>query len=634
MARKKNADGATTADGAVPDGPTTDGPASDGPTSGGPSASDPASEGWSSKTDKDGVVVPPSLGLRGTLLFLWRQLTSMQTALILLMLLAVAAVPGSLYPQRSVNSTLTAEFLEENGTYGEVLDKLGMFDVFSSPWFSAIYLLLFISLIGCIVPRVMVHLRQLRAKPPRTPSRLSRFVGHTRVELPGVDADELLATAQRTLRRRRYRTDRIVEKRSGSVSAERGLLRETGNLVFHIALLGVLVCVAGGQLTSYRGQVTIIEGGGFSNSLTQYDSFDSGVLFDSAELAELQFTLDDFRATYDTSQTDRIGTPLSFEADVTVTTPDRDAFTQTLQVNKPLNVDGTSVFLLGNGYAPEITLTDPEGTVVAEGPLITIPSGDTGYTSQLVLKAPDAEPEQTAVVGYFLPTGVIDESGPHSTYPDLLDPQIAVTVYQGDLGLDDGIPQNAYSIDLSTLTPLTADDSDSPLLIRLSPGEEYELPDGSVLSFDGVRRYAAFDVAHDPFERWVLGFALAAALGLILSLFVPRRRLWVRAAPTADGSGTILEVAGLARSEDPSLEDDVAALVRRLAGDEVAPAGPTAPTDAQVSTAQETSTTSLDADPSVQGDNGPAAPASDDASAGTPASPTDRADDTPEGSNR
>src|SRR5699024_5312459 len=73
------------------------------------------------------------------------------------------------------------------------------------------------------------------------------------------------------------------------------------------------------------------------------------------------------------------------------------------QVNKPLHVKGASMYLLGNGYAPEVTVTDPEGTVVAEGPVITVPTGDIGYTSQLVVKAPDAQPEQTAVVGFFLP---------------------------------------------------------------------------------------------------------------------------------------------------------------------------------------------------------------------------------------
>ena len=64
----------------------------------------------SSFSSKRAAVTAPALGLRGTLLFLWRQLTSMQTALILLMLLAIR-VPGSLYPQRSVNPGLTDRYL-------------------------------------------------------------------------------------------------------------------------------------------------------------------------------------------------------------------------------------------------------------------------------------------------------------------------------------------------------------------------------------------------------------------------------------------------------------------------------------------------------------------------------------------
>ncbi|WP_010532576.1 cytochrome c biogenesis protein ResB [Brachybacterium squillarum] len=546
-------------------------------------ASGETSGRWSSK---QAPVSVPALGLRGTLLFLWRQLTSMQTALVLLMLLAVAAVPGSLYPQRSVNPALTEQYLAENGRWGEILDTLGFFEVFSSPWFSAIYLLLFVSLIGCIVPRVMVHARQLRSKPPRTPARLTRFVGHTRVELPGADAEELLAAAQKSLRRSRYRTERREEARgAASVSAERGLLRETGNLLFHVSLVVVLVCIAGGQLTSYRGQITVIEGGGFSNSLTQYDSFESGAWYDSADLPSFQLTLDDFRATYNTTQTPQnFGQPTSFEADVSVVTPDGEPTTQTVEVNRPLRVEGASMYLLGNGYAPEVTLTDPEGNVVAEGPQITVPLGDTGYTSQLVMKAPDAQPEQTAVVGYFLPTGEIDENGPHSVYPDLLDPQVVVTVYQGDLGLDGDELPNAYEVDVSTLEPLTEEGEDTPVLVRLYQGEEITLPDGSTLSFDGVRRYAAFDVAHDPFERWVLIGALTAVAGLIASLFVPRRRVWVRVLPR-EGGGAVMEVAGLARSDDPSLEDDVHALAARLSAGQDEQ---TTPTDDPPSAAEDT----------------------------------------------
>src|SRR5699024_11393937 len=74
--------------------------------------------------------------------------------------------------------------------------------------------------------------------------------------------------------------------------------------------------------------------------------------------------------------------------------------------------------------------------------------------------------------------------------------------------------------------------------------------------------YAACDIAHDPFEVWVLVSALAAVAGLVASLFVPRRRVWVRV--TEQAGGLVLEVAGLARSDDPALESDVQALADRL----------------------------------------------------------------------
>src|SRR5438034_6457111 len=70
----------------------------------------------------------------------WRQLTSMRTALVLLFLLAVAAIPGSVLPQRNVSPEKVAEYLRTHPGAGPWLDRLWMFEVFSSPWFGAIYL--------------------------------------------------------------------------------------------------------------------------------------------------------------------------------------------------------------------------------------------------------------------------------------------------------------------------------------------------------------------------------------------------------------------------------------------------------------------------------------------------------------
>jgi len=112
----------------------------------------------------------------------WRRLTSMRTALILLFLLAVAAVPGSLLPQRPLNPDKTNSYLASHGGWGRFLNSIGAFDVFGSVWFAAIYLLLFISLVGCLIPRIRMHARAMVRKPLPAPAqpRSAARVGHVR----------------------------------------------------------------------------------------------------------------------------------------------------------------------------------------------------------------------------------------------------------------------------------------------------------------------------------------------------------------------------------------------------------------------------------------------------------------------
>ena len=112
----------------------------------------------------------------------------MRTALILLLLLALGAVPGSLVPQRSSDPNGVVAYQANNPDTFKILDSLGLFSTFTSPWFSAIYLLLFVSLVGCIIPRLKHHLDALRAQaaqdpgPPRAAGRLQ--LGDARRRMP------------------------------------------------------------------------------------------------------------------------------------------------------------------------------------------------------------------------------------------------------------------------------------------------------------------------------------------------------------------------------------------------------------------------------------------------------------------
>ena len=115
----------------------------------------------------------------------WRALTSMGTALALLFLLALGAVPGALLPQRSLNESKVERYLLAHPTMGPWLDRLQLFDVFSSFWFTAIYVLLFISLVGCLTPRTIEHIRGLRAVPVAVPRNLSRLPKYAEATVAG-----------------------------------------------------------------------------------------------------------------------------------------------------------------------------------------------------------------------------------------------------------------------------------------------------------------------------------------------------------------------------------------------------------------------------------------------------------------
>jgi cytochrome c biogenesis protein len=501
----------------------------------------------------------------------------MRTALLLLFLLAVAAVPGSILPQNRADPTRVADYLDQHRIIGPWLNRLGFFDVYSSVWFSAIYLLLFVSLVGCVIPRTRLHWRALRAAPPRTPRRLDRLAAHVRRDAPpDLGPDDVLAAARTVLRRRRYR---IAEYGGGehpteprSLGAERGYLAETGNLVFHLALVALLGALAWGSVANYSGQAVVVEQGTFANSVINYDSFSAGTLVDSGDLPPFSLTLTDFLVEFEAGeQASQLGSPREFRATLRVTDrPGADPRTVVVQPNHPLDVDGARVYLVGNGYAPILTVTDGNGDVAFRGPVITTPQ-DGGYKSLAVVKVPDAKPRQIALVGVFLPTYDLQDGVPVSLFPQPVDPRLMFQVFlahpgEDGLGFRSGVPQSVMAMNPAQMTRATTGDG-QPLQVLMAPGSQVELPDGAgTVRFDALVRYAALDIRHDPSKIWALTTSLLALAGVTASLFVRRRRVWVRAVSGSDGR-TVVEVAGLSRDHDATLADEVAAVAESVTKD-------------------------------------------------------------------
>ncbi|GAA1833577.1 cytochrome c biogenesis protein ResB [Microlunatus capsulatus] len=503
----------------------------------------------------------PRLGWRGGARFVWTQLTSMRTALVLLFALALAAVPGSLIPQRAVSPVRVSDFIRDNPTLGPLYDRVGLFNVFTSPWFSAIYLLLFVSLVGCIVPRVGVYARALRARPPRTPRNLGRLPAYARA---AVDAEaDLLDRAAAELRRRRYRVD---VRDDGTVAAERGYLREAGNLLFHVSLLFVLLGVALASLYGFRGSSVVIVGQGFANNLTQYDDLQAGARFDENDLHPFSVVVKSFDVAFETGPVQR-GAARLFRAEVEVTDAPGDApRAETLEVNKPLEVDGTTVHLIGHGYAPRVTIKDGDGNTAFSGPVPFLPQ-DGQFTSAGAIKAPDARPERLAFEGFFLPTAVTSGgAAPTSGFPDALNPALFLNGWYGPPKVETGEPENVYSLDTAGLTEMV-DGEGKPFRMALQEGQTIELPDGrGTITMDGWDRWVKLQVGDSPGVGISLAAIAAAVLGLCLSLFVRPRRVWVRLGERSAG-GRLLEVGGLDRADARGgLTEDVDELAQVLAG--------------------------------------------------------------------
>ncbi len=501
----------------------------------------------------------------------WRALTSMGTALVLLFLLALGAVPGALLPQRSLNETKVAQYQADHPVISPWLDRLQLFDVFSSFWFTAIYVLLFISLVGCLTPRIIEHVRSMRATPVPAPRNLSRLPRHAAGTVSGSPAD-VTARIDAELRGWRRTTRQVGD--ITEISAEKGYLREFGNIVFHFSLLGLLAAVAVGKLFGYEGNVIVIADGGpgfCSASPAAFDSFRAGNKVDGTSLYPMCVRVNDFQARYlPTGQATSFAADIDYQvgADLAAGTwrPYR------LEVNHPLRVGGDRLYLQGHGYAPTFTVVFPNGQKRTQTVQFRPDNARTLLSSGTIRVDPPAglypaeerRKHQLAITGLFAPTQQMDGKLLSSSSPAMTDPAVAIDVYRGDAGLDTGRPQSLFSIDTrlieqKRLTKLKR--------VNLAVGQEVRLDDGTVVRFDGAKEFVNLQVSHDPGQVWVLVSAMTMMAGLLVSLVVRRRRVWARIEPSQPGSVRV-EFGGLARTDNSGWGEELDALSGKILNSE------------------------------------------------------------------
>lgn len=476
----------------------------------------------------------PELDSVGLLRYAWRQLTSMRTALILLLLVGIAAIPGSLVPQRTQNPLQVTQYFKDSPDLAQWMDRFYLFDVYGSPWFSAIYILLFISLIGCVLPRTFEHFKAARALPPATPKNLSRLEHHQAWSAQGNE----LELARAWFRSKRFRVLEV----NGTISAEKGFMRETGNLFFHLALILILLGISFSSLFGMRGEAIVNVGERFVNTPTSYDTLTYGKLYRDSNVPAFMLTADKFVAQYNVETS----APEDYTLNVSLLREGSKTIEKkVIKVNKPMTIGTTRVYLQANGYAPVVTVRDSKGDVAFQGPVTFLPQ-DANLRSIGAIKVPDADP-QIGFVASFFPTAERDEiRGGYSSFPELLDPRLLISVWQGDLKMDSGVPQSVYRIDTDGMERIG--------LKGLSIGESYDYGVGTI-TFNGVVPWVNLQVVKDPGKQAALIGSIFAIIGLLASLFIRQRRIYVRS------NGKQIEIAGFGNR--PGLEEEIKRMVEK-----------------------------------------------------------------------
>lgn len=379
----------------------------------------------------------------------------------------------------------------------------------------------------------------------------------------------------------RLRGWRSITRQQGDsveVSAEKGYLREFGNLVFHFALLGLLVAVAVGKLFGYEGNVIVIADGGpgfCSASPAAFDSFRAGNTVDGTSLHPICVRVNNFQAHYlPSGQATSFAADIDYQADPATADLIANSWRPyRLQVNHPLRVGGDRVYLQGHGYAPTFTVTFPDGQTRTSTVQWRPDNPQTLLSAGVVRIDPPAgsypnpderRKHQIAIQGLLAPTEQLDGTLLSSRFPALNAPAVAIDIYRGDTGLDSGRPQSLFTLDHRLIEQgrLVKEKR-----VNLRAGQQVRIDQGpaagTVVRFDGAVPFVNLQVSHDPGQSWVLVFAITMMAGLLVSLLVRRRRVWARITPTTAGTVNV-ELGGLTRTDNSGWGAEFERLTGRL----------------------------------------------------------------------
>ena len=495
----------------------------------------------------------------------WRLLTNVKFAVALVSAAVLASLLGVALPQLPAemrgNPPARSAWLElqreDFGWLTGVLDGLDLFEVFHSPWFAALWFVIVAAVTVCTISRFPPTWRSVRRPPLRVGARYFETARHRAsfTHAGGAEAVEAL------LRRRRYTVTRTHEDADAGVTelfAERFPWTQYATFVSHLALLLLLV---GGLLTNLAG---------FQRTLALAEARPAAPLFGEPGPGQIFVGMEDAHRGVDAT-----GNVVDFHSDLLLRRGD-EAVRCTATVNGPCSAfgyrfhqaaffddlahltirgpDGRVLFddVLDfeneSTATPALTVTDADGAVVFDQALpqmASVPGSALGYEGDVALAelalpgavygvSWRAEGDTLAVLidgeGFEpaeLRPGEAVETGRHRIVFRGIASVPAIPVLDMPRGETTGVvnvqmPEGGDGRPYLFVSHIDAGN------VVIAEGATVETSSGYRYRFGGRVDASGIDVRRDPGDTFIWVAVGMAMLGLGVTFYVPRRRLWVR----------------------------------------------------------------------------------------------------------
>lgn len=442
--------------------------------------------------------------------------SSVKLTLALLIVIALAAVLGTVIPQQEAADTFTSRL---SPGMVSVFQKLQLFDIYHSVWFMILMGLLSINLIVCSLNRLPASWKLFRGKSVLDEYDVFRDLPPEQTIMSERTRSDEASRLEGILKKNYRRVERKEAQKGVFLTGEKGNASYLGVYVIHFSILVILTGMIVGFFFGFDAYVSVAEG----------ESVDTVELKGGKGFKKLDFAVRCDRFTVEYYED---GTPKAYRSELTFTRNGNTIHQGAVLVNHPATVEGVRFYQASYG-------TVPSGDA-----LIVVRKGRDrthvmriGAGQEFDLPGKEGRAKIIRVEGNFMRMGPAVKMQIQSAKRD-----VQFWVFQNIDEMEaahPGLKEQVPIFDPGLFNPYVFS------LITIQP-----------------RHYTGLQVNRDPGVPIVIGGSFLLVSGFMFVFFYSHRRVWIGVAQ--EGAKTKISIAGRSNKDRVGLDREISRLIGEI----------------------------------------------------------------------